>query len=177
MSWILILVVVAAVLVILAAQKRSGEGTGGMAKMGFPYIATGYLFSAAERSFLGVLEQAVGPEHRVFGKVRIADVASVKQALGNSARQSALNRIAAKHLDFVVCRVSDLKVVCAVELNDKSHGSARTAKRDNFVATLCQTIGLPLLQVPAQRGYQPGEIKAQFQSAIGARADATPAPS
>lgn len=32
------------------------------------------LFTAAERSFLGVLDQATAGRYRVFGKVRVADV-------------------------------------------------------------------------------------------------------
>ena len=79
----------------------------------------------AERSFLGALDQAVGPDHRVFGKVRVADIAVVRPGLGQSARQGALNRIAAKHFDFIVCRAGDLAVVCAVELNDISHSGKR----------------------------------------------------
>ena len=91
----------------------------------------GALFSPAERSFLGVLDQAVGTDYRVFGKVRVADVASVKPGLGNSARQGALNRIAQKHFDFVVCGARDLNIVCAVELDagDFYSGSASKSGR------------------------------------------------
>ena len=62
------------------------------------------------------LDMAVGLQYRFFGKVRIADVAKVKQGLSRSSQQAALNRIAAKHFDFVICRRNDLSVVCAVEL-------------------------------------------------------------
>jgi hypothetical protein len=158
----------------MAALKSKENSSGGMTEVGYPYTATTNLFSAAERSFLGVLDQAVAPEHRVFGKVRIADVASVKPALGNSARQSALNRISGKHLDFIVCRASDLKIVCAVELNDKSHGSERSQKRDDFVSRVCQTIGLPLLQITAKHSYDPREIKENFEVAIGSSAMVSP---
>lgn len=92
MSSLLLLVAVAfVVLNVLAALKKKQGGTG---VVGFPYQPAKALFSPAERSFLGVLDQAVGPEHRVCGKVRVADVALVKSGLGNSARQGALNRIA-----------------------------------------------------------------------------------
>jgi len=85
------------------------------------------------------------PEHRVFGKVRVADVAMTPPGLSGTARQGALNRIAFKHFDFVVCRSSDLSIVCAVELNDKSHASERAQARDDLLAKVCQAIGLPLL--------------------------------
>jgi len=37
--------------------------------------------------------------------------------------QADMTRVAAKHFDFVVCRANDLEVLCAVELNYKSHSS------------------------------------------------------
>jgi hypothetical protein len=164
MSGILVIVVLVLVLAAIVVSKaKSGSGS----IVGFPYQRAPDLFSAAERSFLGVLDQAASPEYRVFGKVRIADLAALKPGLSASARQGALNRVASKHFDFVVCRVSDLSVLCAVELNDKSHGSQRAQARDEFVVGVCRAIGLPLLQVRAQRSYAVGEFRAQLQTVIG----------
>lgn len=163
MSWILLVVLVLVVFVVLAALKGKAGGSGAI---GFPYQPAKPLFSAAERSFLGVLDQAVGSEHRVFGKVRVADVAAVKAGLGNSARQGALNRIAAKHFDFVVCRSGDLSVVCAVELNDKSHSSQKAQARDELLANVCRAINLPLLTVPAKAAYSQQDLRAQFMAMV-----------
>ena len=165
MLWAFILVIIVVVVAGLLAVAGKKAGTG--SKLGFPYIPAKALFSPAERSFLGVLDQVVGPEHRVFGKVRVADLASVKPGLSTSARQGALNRIASKHVDFVVCRASDLSVVCAVELNDSSHSGKRAQARDELLGNICQAIGLPLFQVPAKRTYSVQELQAQFASAIG----------
>ena len=162
-SLVLLAIVVFVVFIVLAALKNKQGGSG---KLGFPYQPAKPLFLAAERSFLGVLDQAVGPEHRVFGKVRVADVAAVKSGLGNSARQGALNRIAAKHFDFLVCRSGDLSVVCAVELNDKSHASQRAQARDELLANVCRVINLPLLTVPAKAAYSPQDVRAQFLAAV-----------
>ena len=162
-STLLLIVLAFVVLIFIAALKNKHGGAG---SVGFPYQPAKTLFSAAERSFLGVLDQAVGSEHRVFGKVRVADIALVKPGLGNSARQGALNRIAYKHFDFVVCRTSDLTVICAVELNDKSHSSQRAQTRDEFLLKVCQAISLPLLTVPAKQAYSPQEIRSQFLAAV-----------
>ena len=161
-TWMLLIIFVLLGLAIAAAVK-SERGAG---SVGYPYQRAKMLFSAAERSFLGVLDQAVGAEHRVFGKVRVADIASLKPGLGRSARQGALNRIAAKHFDFVVCRASDLAVVCGIELNDRSHASQRAQARDEFLAMVCQTIGLPLLTVPAKQAYSVQDLRMQFAAAI-----------
>lgn len=162
-----ILVIVVLVVLVLAAVAAGKAKSGSGSSVGFPYQWAGALFSAAERSFLGVLDQAASPEYRIFGKVRIADVATLKPGLSASARQGALNRVGSKHFDFVVCRASDFSVVCAVELNDKSHGSKRAQSRDEFVVGVCRAIGLPLLQVPAQRSYAVADIRAQLQVTIG----------
>lgn len=164
MSSLVLLVVLAFVVLIALAALKSKQG--GAGSVGFPYQPAKMLFSAAERSFLGVLDQAVGSEHRVFGKVRVADIATVTPGLGKSARQGALNRIAAKHFDYVVCRASDLGVVCAIELNDKSHSSQKAQSRDDLLLKVCQAINLPLLTVPAKQAYSPQDIRLQFLAAI-----------
>ncbi|MGY3265582.1 DUF2726 domain-containing protein [Lysobacter sp. HA35] len=155
---------VALVLVFAAAAEKAKNASG--TSIGYAYEPTKFLFSAAERSFLGVLDQAVGPEHRVLGKVRLADLAKVKAGLTKSARQGALNRVAAKHLDFVVCRASDLSVICGVELNDRSHASQRAQARDELVAQVCQAIRLPLVTVAAQQTYSVQEVREQFLAAV-----------
>ena len=172
MSWIgpsVLILVVLAISIVLAVLKgkagRSGKA-GGRGSTDVPYRRGERLFSPAERSFLGVLDKVVGPAYRVFGKVRVADVATVRSGLGNSARQGALNRIAAKHFDFVVCRADDLSIVCAIELNDKSHANRKVQARDELLAIVCRTIDLPLLSVSARAAYSLEEVRALFLAAV-----------
>jgi hypothetical protein len=124
-----------------------------------PYSKRTHLFSAAERSFLGVLEQATKDEFRVFGKVRIADVIEPIRGLDKSTWQSAFNRVSAKHFDFILCSPADLSVLLAVELNDKTHKRTGRKQRDYFVLSACESAGLPLLNIDARRGYSVQEVK------------------
>ncbi|MFT3819854.1 MAG: DUF2726 domain-containing protein [Rubrivivax sp.] len=158
---IAIAVIVGTVLLgaVIAKLARAG-------KMGLPYRRSKALFSPAEQSFLAALDNAVGWEYRVFGKVRLADVAAVKSGLTKSARRAALNRVAAKHFDFVVCRASDLSPVCAVELTDSSHNSQRAQARDELVAKVCLAIGLPLLVFHASQAYSIPGVRARFTAAV-----------
>jgi hypothetical protein len=128
----------------------------------FPYSRKAALFSPAERSFLGVLEQAVGGHYRVFGKVRIADVVETKRGLSGSRRQSAFNRINAKHFDFLLCDKENLPVVCAIELDDKSHSGSSRQQRDVFVTELCRNVGLPLLRMRASKTYSLPELRVKI---------------
>lgn len=129
MTELVFIVVALLILVAFAGLVTAKTKSNSATSDSLPYQSVNALLSAAERSFLGVLDRAVGSDYRVFGKVRVADIAAVKSGLSNSARQVALNRVAAKHFDFAVCRASDLSLVCAVELNDKSHLSQRARSR------------------------------------------------
>ena len=161
MTWIILVVLITVIaLLVLAAIQKKQSGT-----IDLPYSPSKGLLSAAERSFLGVLDQAVGSQHRVFAKARVADLATVNSGLSQSARQGALNRIASKHFDFVVCRTGDLSVACAVELDDASHGSKRAKARDALVAGVCRRISLPIMQIPAKPAYVVSEIRDQFLAA------------
>ena len=167
MASLTVLVLLVALLVALLTFKVGHEPPGAGGSIGFPYLAAPALFSPAERSFLGALDEALGEQYRIFGKVRIADVASINSGLGRGARQGALNKIAAKHFDFVVCRSSDLGIVCAIELDDKSHAGTRSAGRDKFLSEFCRSIDLPLMRVPAQAGYRVGELRSRFRETVG----------
>jgi hypothetical protein len=67
-----------------------------------PYQRAKALFSPAELNFLGALGVALDSKYRIFGKVRVGDLAEVKPSLSPRARQAALNRVAYKHFDFLV---------------------------------------------------------------------------
>ena len=152
------------VLVVLAFLKAKAA-TGGA---GFPYVAEKPLFTAAERSFLGVLDQAIGSEYRIFGKVRVADLLSVKKGGG----RGAFFRINAKHFDFVLCRPADLRPICVIELNDQSHERVARKGRDEFLTRACEAAGLPLIWYPAQRGYAVADVLARIREALPSQQDA-----
>ncbi|HLT90394.1 MAG TPA: DUF2726 domain-containing protein [Woeseiaceae bacterium] len=159
------LLIAFAVLLALAVLARLVSARGKPAR--YPYGRKEALFTPAERSFLGVLEQAVGQHYRVFGKVRVADAIGVKSGLSSSERQSALNRIRSKHFDFLLCDREDLSIVCAIELDDKSHGRSSRRERDAFLDELCRNTGLPLLRIRASKAYPVPEIRVKILEATG----------
>ncbi len=156
MLWIIIAVVIFAVALFLLA-KRSEKGK--TTQETLPYQKADALFTPAERSFLGVLQQSVGDNAAIFGKVRVADVVEPKAGLGRSARQKAFNKISAKHFDFLLCDKEDLTVACAIELDDESHNSKRRQERDEFLKGVCEAADVPLIQVPAKSAYVISEVR------------------
>jgi hypothetical protein len=155
MTWLIVIAIALLLLIAIAAVQKRSRGTSDA----LPYTLKPALFSPAERSFLGVLEQAIGKHYQIFGKVRVADVVETTRGLSASNRQTAFNRIRAKHFDFLLCDQDNLAVVCAIELDDKSHQKVSRRQRDAFVVELCRTIGLPLVQIPAKRTYSVEEIR------------------
>lgn len=128
------------------------------------------LFSPAEASFFRVLELAAESRWRVFAKVRLADLIRHEKGHGRSGRQTALNRITSKHVDFVLCDPETLRVAGVVELDDKSHGTLERGIRDMNVDQALADAGIPVLRVPAKRGYMPVDLKQQLESAFQGKA-------
>ena len=151
-----LIVLVLVVLVMFAVLKKPAASSKSL------YRLNGPLFSPAERSFLGVLMQAVPDETIVMGKVRVADVITPIKGLDRSKWQIAFNKISAKHFDFVVCDRSTLKVISVVELNDKSHKQKKRADRDAFLREACASAGLRLLEFEAKARYSVVEVRNQF---------------
>jgi hypothetical protein len=130
------------------------------------YTQRDVLFTPAERSFYGVLEQAISNEYKIFGKVRVADILEPNSSLNKSEWQTAFNKISSKHFDYVLCQKDTLQVVCVVELDDKSHGSKKAKARDALLDGACIGSGLKLIRFKAQKTYQSDSVKVKIIGAI-----------
>jgi len=148
-------------LLVLMLRRRTGPSPDA-----YPYQQSGPLFSPAERSFFGVLEDACGADFKIFGKVRVADVVAPLGGMDASHRQTAFNKISSKHFDFLLCSVSDLSVSCVIELNDRSHQRTKRQSRDQFLRGVCRAASLPLLEFTAKRNYSTQEVRDSVQVAL-----------
>jgi hypothetical protein len=124
-----------------------------------PYRLRDDFLSPAEFSFYKVLSSILGGRWTIQSKVRLADIFFVARPNENIA---FFNRIAQKHLDFLVCDSASMKPVFGIELDDSSHKRNIRQARDEFVENVCKTAGLPLLRVPVRREYNSREIAAQI---------------
>lgn len=133
----------------LRPKDRAGAGNG------LPYRTRDDFLSPAERSFFGVLCQALGERAVVFAKVRVADLLYVPKGPGSIGHE---NRIRSKHVDFVLCAPDTLRPVAAIELDDASHGRPDRAERDEFLRQAFAAASLPLVRFAAKRQYEPRAI-------------------
>lgn len=117
------------------------------------------LFTPAERSFLGVLDQCLDSQFRVFGKIRLADIIA-PDTYGDS--RIGLNQIIQRHVDFVVCKSGDLSLVAIIELDDKSHLSESRKRKDTFLNDSLESAGIPVIRFTAKGSYSTAEVKSKL---------------
>ncbi|WP_437421057.1 DUF2726 domain-containing protein [Stutzerimonas chloritidismutans] len=126
-----------------------------------PYQLHTPLFAPEERALLTLLEQAVGEQYRVFAKVRLADVVDVTAVPRRAPWYQAHNRISASRFDFLLCDPASLAPVCAIEMEAGTPANA-------FMDELCQTIGLPMVRLPAETARSYDRVKAAIEQAVAA---------
>ena len=118
-----------------------------------PYLVRDDFLSPAERSYYHVLNMAVGDWAIVFPKVSLADLFYAKTG-SHRINTSYTNRIARKHVDFLLCEPQSLTPLLGIELDDSSHSRAARKQRDAFVDQVFAAAGLPLLRQPVQFAYE-----------------------
>jgi hypothetical protein len=97
-----------------------------------PYRVRDDFLSPAERSLYGVLFAAVGEWAGVCPKVSLDDLLYERSG-DHGANVGYRNRIAYKHVDFLLCEPGSMRPVLGVELDDASHERAARQVRDEFV--------------------------------------------
>jgi hypothetical protein len=124
-----------------------------------PYRVRDDFLSPAEISFCHVLSSVVGSWAVICPKVRLADIFFVVRPDENL---SYFNRVAQRHVDFLLCKPNSMKPVLGIELDDTSHTRPKRKQRDEFVDKVFESAGLPLLRIAAQRDYSTRELTTQI---------------
>ena len=158
MEWLIFLTAIIASLFLVS--KGSSYGTVSR------YKKKETLFTPAERSFLGILDQAVSDKYSIFGKVRVADVLSPAKGMSRKNWQVAFNKISSKHFDYILCDKDTLAVVAVIELDDKSHSSKKAVARDRLLESACDSASLKLIRFAAKSGYQVQSVRDQLEAAL-----------
>jgi very-short-patch-repair endonuclease len=70
-------------------------------------------------------------------------------------------------VDFAICDFRTLQVIGIIELDDSSHKSAARKRRDEFKDKALAAAGVPIVRIPAQRGYSPAEVREQVSVLFG----------
>ena len=145
--WVGLIVLIA---IVLLLRMYGGQ-------QALPYQKRESLITKTELRFFKSLQKAVQDDFEIFAMVRIADLLRVDPALPN--KRKWLNKILAKHIDFVLCDPGSLQPLVCIELDDPSHDRDDRIERDIFVNQAFASAGLPLLRIPTQPSYLSREIR------------------
>lgn len=121
-----------------------------------------YLLTKNEVAFFRVLSALVDRQYLISCKVRLADIITCTD---EDWRKGAANRIAQKHIDFVVSRADSSRIVAAIELDDSSHQRSDRRERDVFVNALFKDMAVRLIRVPARWRYDRETVVAILERA------------
>jgi hypothetical protein len=131
-----------------------------------PYSADKTLFTPAQRAFKSVLEQAVGTDYRVYGRVRMADIIGLQAGLSRREQERAQVRLGARSFDFLICTPDTTAIVCAVNLSPRSR--RRKPPRDG-VDQICTAARLPYVRFRESAVYSLADIADQIFAAMRPR--------
>ncbi|WP_104399696.1 DUF2726 domain-containing protein [Vibrio penaeicida] len=125
----------------------------------YPYKKVGNLMSGPEVAFYNALITAVDNRALVFAKVHMADVLMPAPNKDKKKWLAAFNRIARKHLDFVICRPGTLEVLCIIEFDNGKELNKTKAEREKLLMHVCKTSGIPLIGANEKYAYQVGRLR------------------
>jgi hypothetical protein len=120
-----------------------------------PYRTRDDFLSPAEASLFRLISSHLQGRAMVFPKVRLADIFFVARPNEN---MSYINRVAQRHLDFLVCDATSLRPLAGIELDDASHARPQRQDSDRFLNEVFSSAELPLIRIPAQRSYTAEEV-------------------
>jgi hypothetical protein len=106
------------------------------------YSKKEYLLTRSELTFFKTLSEALlETNFYICPQVKLEDLITI-----NSNDYKVRNKIKQKHIDFVITNRENMKIICAIELDDYTHDRLDRQERDIFVEGLFNSINLKLLR-------------------------------
>ncbi|MFO1417749.1 MAG: DUF2726 domain-containing protein [Methylotetracoccus sp.] len=164
MNWpiaISVAVIIACILLLWLLFRSRGRGAR------VSYQTNLVLFSPEERVLFGVLNQAVGDEFAVLGRIPVGEIIQPRRGAPAAALRRAFDELGESVFEFVLCARKDLSVACVVQMLDRGHGAKRAQDHDDgALRSLCEAARLPLVRIPASPFYEVAEIREAVRDAI-----------
>ncbi|MBQ2620357.1 MAG: DUF2726 domain-containing protein [Thermoguttaceae bacterium] len=88
------------------------------------------------------------------------NVSSIIESVGKDSQQrmKAFNRICRKSVDYVIVNKRTRETLVCIELDDYTHNRNSRKERDNFINSIFNNVGIPLLRIRAEQNYDFNEI-------------------
>jgi very-short-patch-repair endonuclease len=116
------------------------------------------LLTATETTFYRALQDAVGTRYIIFTQLPLWTM--IHTAIDDNRLATIVqNRISLKRVDFVLVDPVTLEPQAILELDDRSHRREDHVKRDIFVASVLEQVGIPLVRIPIASTYASPKIR------------------
>ena len=148
MELILLLLVALVVVVAIIASRFMDNNNP------YPFSKKQSLFTHVERSFLTLIERAVGDDYKVMNRVKLTDIVEVKNGVANKAKRSAMLSASAKYIDYVLCDKETMNIIAAIDLVNTNGKGGHKAKKDWFVTGALESAGVPHVRIKIKPGYK-----------------------
>jgi hypothetical protein len=127
--------------------------------LAFPFKKNTTLFTQVERTFLNLIEEAVGKQFKVLCRVKLNDVVTLRQNADKKTAQAAVSRASNRHLDFVLCSKEDMTPVIAIDLVHNMGKEGYKSQRDWFVSGALDAARIPHVRIKVKSGYKVKDIR------------------
>lgn len=158
MDWILYVIIGVLIVLFFVVKKPSTKDVPQNENVTLPYKKRDDFLSASELSFYRTLGTFLENKATICPKVAVKEIVFIGNGVGKDYMKF-FNYIAKKHVDFVLCDARTMQVICAVELDDKSHQREARRQRDAFIDRVFATSQIPLFHIKAQSGYTKEDLK------------------
>lgn len=151
---IILVLMIAFILMVAALASRFIDNSNP-----YPFSKKQSMYSTAERSFLQMIEKAVGNEYKIMARVKLTDILEPKSSANGKHKRAALLKAGAKTVDFVLCDKKTMAVVGVVDLVNNNAQNGHRAKTDWFVNGALEAAGVPHVRIKIKTGYKVDEIR------------------
>lgn len=123
-----------------------------------PYKTKSDLLTKPEYTFYKALKPIIEEHAVIFSKVGLKDIFFIPKETKDYMK--FWGKISQKHVDFLLCQPDTLKPICGIELDDSSHDTQKTKKRDSFVEKVYKDADFPLIRYRTKQNYTYNDIAA-----------------
>lgn len=155
-----IVLMILLIIVAVGAMKLHEPG------LTFPFKKKGNLFTPVERTFLELIEEAVGKEFRILCRVKMSDILAIHQNADKKTSKDAATRAGSKNLDFVLCSKVDMSPIIAIDLVHSNGKEGYKSQRDFFVSGALDAAHIPHVRIKVRSGYKAQDIRECIQAKL-----------
>lgn len=141
-------IIILVFVVMAITPKKASEKQPKLNLDNLPYTKKA-LLSKAEYNFFRAM-QFYCPGMIICPKVGLIDILDPPRG---KEYMKYFGHLGKKHVDFLLVHPESMEIICAVELDDKSHQKDKAKQNDDFKNAAFKASGIPLIRIQAKEAY------------------------